>query len=169
MTCLLSTHAATQSPSLNILNPIPPDGPTTSTNQSSIQGRLQQGYCTSSNRWNQPAWWQNDCQGVVEYLYHETMADGGWNGVEFMAADATRMKRLKRQRTPLRYIFRSWHSNFFLLATSPESPVYHNGSSYYHPSNPIQITTQSRDLSPTVVLTYIPRSRHLHPRYNHAP
>ena len=138
ITCLLSTHAATKFPSLNILNPISPDGPTTSTNQSSVQGRLQLGYCTSSDRWNQPAWWQNDCQGVVEYLYHETMGDGGWSGVEFMAAGATRIKRLKRQRTPLRYIFGSWHSIlFFFWATSPESPVFPNGSSYYHPSNHI--------------------------------
>ena len=138
--CLLSTHAATNSPSLNILNPSIPNGPTPSTNQSFTRGDLRQSYyCTSSDRWNRPAWEQNDCQGVVEYLYHETMGDGGWNGVEFMAPGATRIKRIKRQKTPLRYIFGSWHSNFF--ATSPKSPLYPI------PPQP-RIPTQTQDLLP---------------------
>lgn len=62
-------------------------------------------YCTPTRRWNQPAMEQEDCRGVLGYLYHETMTDGGRGSMEFMSPGARKTRKIKGQMTPRKYTF----------------------------------------------------------------
>lgn len=75
-------------------------------------------YCTPIQPWNQPPMVQDDCQGVLEYFYYETMTDGGTKSMEFMSPGAAKTTHFKLQTTPRKYIFGK-------RPHTPSSPHFH--------------------------------------------
>lgn len=108
---LLPAHAATIPSTSGIsnipalLSPTAPDEPSLSSNYSTVEGGFQKWFCTGSQAWNQPALELGDCHGMLQYFYHETMADGGRKAMEFLSPGAKRTRHSKGQATPRKYTF----------------------------------------------------------------
>ncbi|KAF6224634.1 hypothetical protein HO173_012977 [Letharia columbiana] len=76
-----------------------------STNRSTIEGDSWEWYCTPIQRWNQPPMEKEDCRGVLDYFYYETMMDGGRGSMEFLSPGAKKTEHAKGQMTPRKYTF----------------------------------------------------------------
>ncbi len=142
---LSSAHAA--------IIPSPPSTPSffnlTLANQINLNGstvgQFWNSYCTPIRRWNQPRMQQDDCQAVLQYFYHETMADGGKKPIEFRSPGATRTTHMKVQKTPRKYTFgkrpetsiltshvRLVNTRSLLTRLTPPTPARHMYDSDHH-------------------------------------
>lgn len=84
--------------------------PSLSFNQSpTVEGGGCTWYCTSTRPWNDPSMQQDDCQGVLEYFYYETMTDGGRKPREIILPGARKTRHLKGETTPRKYTFSKCH------------------------------------------------------------
>lgn len=105
---ILHARTATASSISNIpsiFNLTSSDEPSLPSNRVSAEGDFWKCYCTPSQQWNQPPMQQDDCQGVLEYFYYETMTDGGRKPMEFMSPGAKKTRHMKGQTTPRKYTF----------------------------------------------------------------
>lgn len=70
-----------------------------------VKGELRSWYCTKIGSWSLPKIEPNDCSGVLDYFYIETMEEGGGKLKEFRAPGSKKETVLETEWTPRKYTF----------------------------------------------------------------
>lgn len=68
-------------------------------------GGIWSWYCTKVQRWSLPELEPDDCLGVLDYFYFETMEDGGRKLKEFRAPGSKKTTYTETEWTPRKYTF----------------------------------------------------------------
>ena len=135
-----------------------------STNRSAIEGDSWEWYCTPIQRWNQPPMEKEDCRGVLDYFYYETMMDGGRGPMEFLSPGAKKTEHAKGQMTPRKYTFGKRHGTpvSISFSVSPSLPVPVIAA-------PISNETFSHTAPAGETNATRVRARHMHIGFDHSP
>ena len=91
-------------------------------NDSKVNGDIWSWYCTKDMNWSLPKVHPDDCLGVLDYFYIETMHDGGFKIKEFLSPDADKPADLEPQWTPRKYTFgKAYFAQLSLFSLSHSS------------------------------------------------
>lgn len=104
------TSAASVPSSLDILTKpslsnMSSDSLTTQLNNSEVTGDVWSWFCTRATAWSLPTVELDDCFGVLDYFFIETMHEGGRTAKEFLAPGAKKASYYDTEITPRKYTF----------------------------------------------------------------
>ena len=77
-------------------------------------------YCTQTHRWSTLDFQRDDCTGMLDWLFLETMHDGGRTLMQFRMAGSKASRFLETQWTPRKYTY--GRSGFFDGAMNDDGP-----------------------------------------------
>ncbi len=122
---LAYTSAASVPSTLNTARDLTLSGPQSTqlraqSNSSVAESDIWLSYCTKTERWSLPELKPDDCSGVLDYFYIETIDKDHRSSKEFKSPNSKKKTQAKTQWTPRKYTF----GRLFLL--TDHSPTFLN-------------------------------------------
>ena len=105
----VDSSAASIPPKLDLVSNASPTNLQAQSNISTMEHDVWYWHCTTADRWIYPLLEPEDCEGVLDYFYYETMREGGSTRTEFLSPNAKRTSRGEWVKTPRKYTFGTVH------------------------------------------------------------